>query len=120
MLQEASMVSSDGKLEGALSMLETTPDSKLKQIMALQQFEKSMNSMYLHRYEPCAQSFQKMVELNNWSHGLYYYIAACCYVERYRELASTEPEKAVSSNILFILYGPILTQSTGQAEETGK
>jgi hypothetical protein len=97
MLEEARMVSSDKELANAVSMLETMPNSKLKQVMALQCFEKSMNCMFLHRYEPCSESFQKMVGLNNWSHGLYYYIAACCHVERYRELALTEPENAVSS-----------------------
>jgi hypothetical protein len=37
----------------------------------------------------------QMISINNWSHGLYYYIAACCHVERYRELLDSDPEKAV-------------------------
>jgi hypothetical protein len=41
-----------------------------------------------------------MITLNNWSHGLYYYIAASCHVERYRELLESDPEKAVRPSIV--------------------
>jgi hypothetical protein len=90
------MVSSEKNIHDALELVTSMPPSKLKQIMALQCFEKSMNSMFLHRYEDCSESFQKMVGLNNWSHGLYYYIAGCSHIERYRELLLSDPEKAVS------------------------
>src|ERR1700760_4419845 len=96
MLEESRMISSEKKLVEALDMIKSMPYSKLKQIMALQCFEKSMNSMFLHHYEDCSEAFQKMVGLNNWSHGLYYYIAACAHVERYRELLPSDPRKAVS------------------------
>jgi len=90
------MISSEKRLLEALDMIKSMPASNLKQIMALQCFEKSMNAMYLHRYEDCSETFQKMVGLNNWSHGLYYYLAACAHVERYRELLTSDPRKAVS------------------------
>jgi len=34
-----------------------------------------------HRYEDAANSFIRMCETNNWSHGLYTYIAGICYAE---------------------------------------
>jgi hypothetical protein len=94
MLEECRMLSQEKKLREADKALSAIPDSKLKQVRALQAFEASMTNMFLHRYEICSASFQRMVTLNNWSHGLYFYIAGCALVERYRELLPTDPEKA--------------------------
>jgi hypothetical protein len=35
------------------------------------------------------------MKFNNWSHGLYYYIAGSAQVELYRELKTSNPEAAV-------------------------
>lgn len=44
-------------LEKALELLTGDNHSPLKQVEALKVFERSLNSMYLHRYELCAESF---------------------------------------------------------------
>ncbi|CZT22920.1 related to Mitochondrial outer membrane protein iml2 [Ramularia collo-cygni] len=91
-LGEAGMASSDRDLPRAVSILK--PDagtSPLKQVEALRVFERSLVYMYMHEYQLCSDSFLKCVELNNWSHGLYYYIAACCNVELYRLKRATDP-----------------------------
>jgi len=88
------MLSTDRKLDEAVKLLSETEDSQLKQVLALQWFERSLDNMYIHNYEECSKGFQKCVTLNNWSHGLYFYIAGICHVERYRELKSQDPEKA--------------------------
>ncbi|THW59648.1 hypothetical protein D6D20_06350 [Aureobasidium pullulans] len=93
-LEEARMMAADKQLEDAVKMCGTDEKSPLKQVEALQWFEKSLNCMYLHRYEECATSFLTCVELNNWSHGLYYYIAGACYVELYREAKSVDAGRA--------------------------
>ncbi|KAI4765523.1 hypothetical protein E4T52_01691 [Aureobasidium sp. EXF-3400] len=93
-LEEARMLAADKQLEDAVTMCGTHEKSPLKQVEALQWFEKSLNCMYLHRYEECATSFLTCVELNNWSHGLYYYIAGACYVELYREAKSIDAGRA--------------------------
>jgi hypothetical protein len=93
-LEEARMLAFDKKLEEAVIMTGTQEKSPLKQVEALQWFEKSLNCMYMHQYEECATSFLKCVELNNWSHGLYYYIAGACYVELYRQAKTTGHEAA--------------------------
>ena len=114
MLEEVRMLANDKQLEAAVKVLEDMPESGLKQLRALQCFEASMCNMSLHRYEICGEKFQKvksptllqqrkstwltntkMVSLNNWSHGLYYYMAACARIEAYRVLLETQPEKAV-------------------------
>ncbi|KAK4999655.1 Mitochondrial outer membrane protein iml2 [Elasticomyces elasticus] len=94
LLEEARMRAGDGRLEDAVSMMQGAEKSPLKQVEALQWFENSLNCMYLHRFEDCAKSFLKCVELNNWSHSLYYYIAGACYVELYRLHKRNSPDKA--------------------------
>jgi hypothetical protein len=56
-LEEARMLAADKQLEDAVIMCGTDEKSPLKQVEALQWFEKSLNCMYLHRYEECATSF---------------------------------------------------------------
>jgi hypothetical protein len=94
LLEEARELSADHRLQEAVDI--TAPSdtpSPLKQVEALRTFERSLNLMYLHRYEDCAISFLKCIELNNWSHALYYYIAGACYVELYRQFPGSEPQR---------------------------
>ena len=97
-LEEARMLSGDHKLAQAIEITKAGNPSPLKQVEALRTFERSLSLMYLHRYEECANSFLKCIELNNWSHGLYYYIAGSCYVELYRlaQGSTGAAEKAAS------------------------
>lgn len=94
-LGEAGMASADRDLPRAISILK--PDSgtsPLKQVEALRVFERSLAYMYMHEYQLCSDSFIKCIDLNNWSHGLYYYIAACCNIELYRTRRQTDPISA--------------------------
>lgn len=94
-LGEAGLASASRDLPHSVRILQ--PDSgtsPLKQVEALRVFERSLAYMYMHEYQLCADSFIKCVDLNNWSHGLYYYIAACCYVEQYRMHKESDPSGA--------------------------
>ncbi|KAL9604555.1 MAG: hypothetical protein Q9219_000520 [cf. Caloplaca sp. 3 TL-2023] len=86
LLEEARMEAMNRRLSTALSILESPSRSKtpLKQVAALIMFEKSLNAMYSHKYDLCAESFVNCVSMNNWSHTLYYYIAGAAHVELYR------------------------------------
>lgn len=94
LLEEARMLGADRELEKSVVVLESGPPSPLKQVEALATFERSLNYMYLHRYEDCAKGFIECVGKNNWSHGLYYYIAGACYLELYRTYKVADPAKA--------------------------
>jgi hypothetical protein len=57
LLEESRMKGAHRNLDAALELLSSGTESPLKQVEALRTFEKSMNAMYLHRYELCSQSF---------------------------------------------------------------
>lgn len=57
LLEESRMDGANKNLERALELLRGDKQSPLKQVEALRVFERSLNAMYLHRYELCAESF---------------------------------------------------------------
>lgn len=57
LLEESRMEGANKNLERALELLCGENRSPLKQVEALRVFERSLNAMYLHKYELCAQSF---------------------------------------------------------------
>lgn len=59
-IEQARMASSNRNLEKALEILLQEDNSPLKQVEALKMFERSLDAMYLHRYELCAESFMKV------------------------------------------------------------
>ena len=61
LLEEARMLARDRKLETAVDIVANGPKSPLKQVEALGIFEMSLNFLYLHRYQDCAESFIKCV-----------------------------------------------------------
>lgn len=93
-LEEARMQAINHCLSTAVSLLENSPKSSLKQVEALDMFEKSLDSMFMHDYNKCATSFIACVSLNNWSHALYYYIAGAAHVELYRHYKSSSSKAA--------------------------
>ncbi|KAK5159951.1 Mitochondrial outer membrane protein iml2 [Recurvomyces mirabilis] len=96
LLEEARMLGAEKNLEQAIAITNDATPGGLKQIEALRRFERSLNCMYLHRYEECATGFIECVGLNSWSHALYYYIAGVCYVELYRAHKVNDPKAAAA------------------------
>lgn len=57
LLEESRMEGANKNLDRALELLCGEEKSPLQQVEALRVFERSLNAMYLHRYELCAKSF---------------------------------------------------------------
>ena len=94
LLEEARMQALNRQLAAAVSLPQNSSKSSLKQVEALDVFERSLYAMYMHDYNLCATSFLACVSLNNWSHALYYYIAGSAHVELYRHYKKTSPRAA--------------------------
>ncbi|KAL8649102.1 MAG: hypothetical protein Q9226_005721, partial [Calogaya cf. arnoldii] len=86
LVEQARMEAMNRRLSTSLSILGSSSQNKspLKQVEALNMFEKSLTAMFIYDYSLCAESFLNCVKLNNWSHALYYYIAGAAHVESYR------------------------------------
>jgi Protein of unknown function (DUF3808) len=87
--------------------------SPLKQVVALAEFEKSLQALYAHEYSLCASSFQRCCELNSWSHALYLYIAGCAHVQLYRDaqLKSDSTKASKHAKVATDLFARAQSQS---------
>ena len=86
MIEEARMSAAQRDIGTALELLNRSGKSEMKQLQALQVFERSLNYQNSHQYESCAASYLECVELNAWSQALYYFVAGAAYLEHSRDL----------------------------------
>ncbi|KAF2691231.1 hypothetical protein K458DRAFT_412536 [Lentithecium fluviatile CBS 122367] len=114
LLEEARMLGSEKELEKAVEFIANTGESPLKQLEALSWFERSLNTMYMHDYEDTTAAFLKCITLNNWSHGLYYFICGASYVELYRRTKSADLELAKQHADKAVGYFKQVAPNTGK------
>lgn len=114
LLEEARMLGSEKQLEKAVEFIANTEESPLKQLEALSWFERSLTHMYLHDYESTTMAFEKCITLNNWSHGLYYYICGASHVELYRRAKRTDPTLSATHADKAVSYFKKVAPNTGK------
>ncbi|KAF2856157.1 hypothetical protein T440DRAFT_384667 [Plenodomus tracheiphilus IPT5] len=114
LLEEARMLAVEKDLERSIKFVEDAGESQLKQLEALGWFERSLNNMYIHDYEKTAIAFQKCITLNNWSHGLYYFICGASYVEIYRRNKISDPEVAKTAAVRAETFLQLVVPNTGK------
>lgn len=88
MIEEARMAAAKRNIDTALDLLGKAGKSDMKQLQALQVFEKGLNAQNSHRYQLCAETFLECVDLNAWSQALYYFIAGASYLQLSRDLGA--------------------------------
>lgn len=84
LLQESRMLASRGRLQEAVDLMDTAKPSQMRQVDALLGFDRSMILVFMHNFDRAGQDFLDLMKINSYSHALYTWFSAACYLEAYR------------------------------------
>lgn len=84
-VEEARQYGDQHNLTKAIEVLQTGTESKMKQITALNNFELSVNALFVQDWVLTRDSFLLCMEVNDWSPALYLYMAGISSIELYRD-----------------------------------
>ncbi|CCG82403.1 Mitochondrial outer membrane protein C83.16c [Taphrina deformans PYCC 5710] len=86
-LHDAKLRGMEKNLTEALAVLDrgfASEKPELQQIETLMLFEYALDCSFDHQYVKAAEYYIRVRDQNDWSHALYTYFAACCYIEDIR------------------------------------
>ncbi|GMM27798.1 hypothetical protein DAMA08_005140 [Martiniozyma asiatica (nom. inval.)] len=84
LLQESRMLASRGRLDEAVEMMDTSEPSQMRQVDAMLGYDRSMILVFMHHFDRAAKDFLNLCKINTYSHALYTWLSAACYLEAYR------------------------------------
>lgn len=88
-LQEGRTMAAQGKLYEAIEVMQAFTDNpsnkiKMQQVEALLVFDRGMFYAFAHDFDSAARDFIYLIDINSWSKAVYLFMAALCYLAKYR------------------------------------
>lgn len=89
LLQEGRMHAAQGNIHLLLELTQHFTDDptthiQMEQVEALLTFDRAFFYVMVHDYDQAARDFLRMTEISSWSRSVYLYLAAACYLEKWR------------------------------------
>lgn len=91
-VEQARSHARDREVPKALEVLQTGSEPKMKQVLAIANFELSLNALLVQDWVLMRKGFLRCLEVNDWSPTIYYFMAGVASLELYRDAVQAKDE----------------------------